>query len=74
MPMSSIAPKSFLVKAVNATDNGPFWVSADKIDRSHWAPRYIPRLPTMASSPEYGRVEILQVEKHGMSVDFIGTP
>ena len=32
-------PKSFLVKAVNTTDNLPFRVSADKIDTSHWAYR-----------------------------------
>ena len=56
-------PKSFLVKAVNTTDNRPFRVSADKIDTSRWPYRYIPQLPTMASTPRYGQVEILQVEK-----------
>ena len=60
-------PKSFLVKAVNTTDNRPFRVSADKIDTSRWPYRYIPQLPTMASTPRYGQVEILQVEKHGIS-------
>ena len=57
------APKSFLVKAVNTTDNLPFRVSADKIDTSHWAHRWIPALPAKASTPRYGKVEILQVEK-----------
>ena len=56
-------PKSFLVKAVNTTNNRPFRVSADKIDTSRWPYRYIPQLPTMASTPRYGKVEILQVEK-----------
>ena len=56
-------PKSFLVKAVNTTDNRPFRVSADKIDTSRWPYRHIPQLPTMASTPRYGKVEILQVEK-----------
>ena len=40
-----------------------FRVSADKIDTSRWPYRYIPQLPTMASTPRYGKVEILQVEK-----------
>ena len=56
-------PKSFLVKAANATDNRPFRLSADKIDTSRWPYRYIPELPALASSPRYGRVEILQVEE-----------
>ena len=56
-------PKSFLVKAVNTIDNRPFRVSADKIDTSRWPYRHIPQLPTMASTPRYGQVEILQVEK-----------
>ena len=56
-------PKSFLVKAVNTTDNRPFRVSADKIDTSRWPYRYIPQLQTMASTPRYGQVEILEVEK-----------
>ena len=61
-------PNSFLVKAVNTTDNLPFRVSADKIDTSHWAHRWIPALPAKASTPRYGKVEILQVEKHGISM------
>ena len=63
MAMSSMSPNPFLVKAVNTTDNRPFRVSADKIDTSRWPYRYIPQLPTMASTPRYGQVEILQVEK-----------
>ena len=62
------APTSFLVKAVNSmTDHRPFRVSADKIDTSHWPYRFIPPLPTTASTRTYGKVEILQVEKNGIS-------
>ena len=68
-------PPSFLVKAVNTTDDmtyhRPFRVSADKIDTSHWPYRYIPPLPTMVSTRKYGKVEFLQVEKNGTSRDFI---
>ena len=57
-------PKSFLVKAVNATGNLPFRVSANNLPwPSNWAYRWIPPLPVKVSSPRYGKVEILQVEK-----------
>ena len=52
-------PKSLLVKSVNTTDNLPFRVSADKIDTSQWAYRWIPALPAKASTPRYGKVEML---------------
>ena len=60
-------PKSCVVKTVNTTDHRPFRVSADKIDTSRWPCRYIPQLPTLASTPRHGQVEFLQVEKHGIS-------
>ena len=63
MAMSSMSPNPCLVKAVNTTDNRPFRVSADKIGTSRWPCRYIPQVPTVASTPRYGKVEILQVEK-----------
>ena len=57
-------PKSCLVKAVNAPDNLPFRVSANNLPwPSHWGHRWIPPLPVTVSSPRYGKVEILQVEK-----------
>ena len=59
-------PMSFLVQVVNprgARTNLPFRISADKIDTSRWPYRYIPRLPTTASTKKYGMVTILQVQK-----------
>ena len=61
------APKPLLVNAVNTTDNRPVRVSADKIGTIQWPRRYIPQLPTMASTPRCGQVEFLQVEKRGTS-------
>ena len=74
-------PISFLVRVVAAGDgvaSSPFRIYADQVDMSRWGHRYIPALPTIASTKTYGSVDILQVQRepdilrfyqHTMSTD-----
>ena len=59
-------PISFLVRVASVhsqpLEARPFRLTADKIDMSRWAHRYIPQLPARACTQRYGEVDLLEVQ------------
>ena len=59
-------PTSFLAKVVGLSGEPagkPFQIGAKHIDASRWPPRYVPKLPTMATARQHGAVQLLQVHR-----------
>ena len=60
-------PISFLVRVASVhsqpLEARPFRLTADKIDMSRWAHRFIPQLPARACTQRYGEVDLLEVQR-----------